>query len=97
MSGERGGLLSAGVDFDLFYQELEVACQAGASGFLAGRALWQEAARMTSRHERSTFLETTVITRLESLTKLANSYGIPWYTKLGASEVDENWHQAYLS
>lgn len=88
-------LLSAGVDFDLFYQEVEVACQAGASGFLAGRALWQEAARMSSRHERSTFLETTVITRLESLSKLADSYGVPWYNKLGASEVDESWHCDY--
>ncbi len=88
-------LLSAGVDFDLFYQELEVACQAGASGFLAGRALWQEAAQISSRHERSTFLETTVITRLESLSKLANSYGVPWHDKLGASEVDENWHRHY--
>ncbi|GAI65110.1 unnamed protein product, partial [marine sediment metagenome] len=30
----------------LFYQEVELACQAGASGFLAGRALWQEATQI---------------------------------------------------
>ena len=88
-------LLSAGVNFDLFYQEVEVACRAGASGFLAGRALWQEATQISSRQERLSFLETTVITRLESLSKLANSYGVPWYDKLGAGEVEETWHCNY--
>jgi tagatose 1,6-diphosphate aldolase len=88
-------LLSAGVNFDLFYQEVEVACRAGASGFLAGRALWQEATQISSRQERLSFLETTVITRFEGLSKLANSYGVPWYDKLGADEVDEDWHCRY--
>jgi tagatose 1,6-diphosphate aldolase len=88
-------LLSAGVNFDLFYQEVEVACRAGASGFLAGRALWQEATQISSRQERLSFLETTVITRFESLSKLANSYGVPWYDKLGADEVEETWHCNY--
>ena len=88
-------ILSAGVNFGLFYQEVELACQAGASGFLAGRALWQEATQINSRQERLAFLETTVVKRLESLTKIANGYGTPWHTKLGASQVDENWHQCY--
>jgi tagatose 1,6-diphosphate aldolase len=88
-------LLSAGVNFDLFYQEVEVACQAGASGFLAGRALWQEATLMSSPQERLSFLDTTVIARLQSLTKLANSYGVPWYNKLAPTEVDEEWHRHY--
>ena len=88
-------ILSAGVNFDLFYKQVEIACQAGASGFLAGRALWQEAAQMSSRQERLTFLEGTVIRRLESLTKVANKYGTPWHTKLEANKVDENWYRAY--
>jgi tagatose 1,6-diphosphate aldolase len=88
-------ILSAGVNFKLFYQEVEIACQAGASGFLAGRALWQEATQIDSRQERLTFLETTVVKRLESLTELANAYGTAWHTKLEASEVDENWYRTY--
>jgi len=88
-------ILSAGVNFEIFYREVEIACQAGASGFLAGRALWQEATQISSRQERLKFLETTVIKRLESLTELANKYGTPWHTKLEASEVDESWHRAY--
>jgi len=88
-------ILSAGVNFELFYQEVELACRAGASGFLAGRALWQEATQIKSREERLNFLETTVVSRLESLTELANAYGTPWYARLEAGEVDENWHRRY--
>jgi tagatose 1,6-diphosphate aldolase len=88
-------ILSAGVNFELFYQEVELACRAGASGFLAGRALWQEATQLKSREERLKFLETTVVSRLESLTELANAYGTPWYARLEAGEVDENWHRRY--
>ena len=88
-------ILSAGVTFDLFYKQVEIACQAGASGFLAGRALWQEAAQASSRQERLEFLETTVVKRLESLTQLAHAYGTPWHAKLEASEVNEHWYRAY--
>jgi len=89
-------ILSAGVNFELFYQEVELACQAGASGFLAGRALWQEATQLGSREERLKFLETTVVNRLSSLTDLANTYGTPWYARLEASKVDESWHRSYI-
>ena len=41
-------LLSAGVDFDQFKPQAQVACECGASGFLAGRAIWKEAARDVS-------------------------------------------------
>ncbi len=88
-------ILSAGVSFELFYRQVEIACQAGASGFLAGRALWQEATQASSRQERLKFLETTVVERLENLTKVANKYATPWHTKLEASQVDENWYRAY--
>jgi tagatose 1,6-diphosphate aldolase len=88
-------ILSAGVNFELFCQEVELACRAGASGFLAGRALWQEATQIKSREKRLKFLETTVVNRLESLTELANAYGAPWYARLEASKVDESWHRRY--
>jgi tagatose 1,6-diphosphate aldolase len=88
-------ILSAGVNYDIFCQQVEIACRAGASGFLAGRALWQEATQIGSQRERLNFLETAVVERLMSLTELANAYGTPWYTKFEASEVDENWHRNY--
>ena len=40
-------LLSAGVDFEQFKPQAQVACENGASGFLAGRAIWKEAAAMS--------------------------------------------------
>jgi tagatose 1,6-diphosphate aldolase len=36
-------LLSAGVDYDTFFKQLRIACEAGASGAMAGRAVWKEA------------------------------------------------------
>src|SRR5205807_10128576 len=35
-------VLSAGADFDVFRGLVEIACQGGASGFLAGRAIWKD-------------------------------------------------------
>ncbi len=35
-------LLSAGVDFDTYTRQLTVACEAGASGFVVGRAVWND-------------------------------------------------------
>ena len=37
-------ILSEGSDFELFRDQLRLACRAGASGFLGGRAVWREAA-----------------------------------------------------
>jgi len=88
-------ILSAGVNFEFFYQEVELACQAGASGFLAGRALWQEATHINSRQERLKFLGTTVVKRLKSLAELANTCGTPWYARVQAAKVNENWYRNY--
>ncbi len=88
-------ILSAGVNFESFQREVELACRAGASGFLAGRALWQEATQINSRQERLAFMETTVVKRLESLTRIADDYGTPWYSRLKAAEVTEHWHCSY--
>lgn len=93
-------ILSGGVDFETFYQQVEIACKAGASGFLAGRALWQDATPIASRKERMRFLKTVVKDRLLTLTKLANTYGTPWYAKLGLKEgnlspVSGDWYKTY--
>lgn len=93
-------LLSAGVDFDSFKKQVEVACKAGASGFLAGRALWQEGAKIRSRKERTNFFRNTAAPRLKELAEIAHRYGIPWYVKLGAEDgkfpvVAEGWYRTY--
>jgi tagatose 1,6-diphosphate aldolase len=93
-------LLSAGVDFNSFRKQVEIACKAGASGFLAGRALWQEGAQIRSREERMNFFQNTAAPRLKELAEIADSYGKPWYSRLGAENgkfapVTEGWYRSY--
>lgn len=93
-------ILSAGVDFDLFHQQVEIACRAGASGFLAGRAIWKEAMPITDKEERVRFLSTTAVDRMEKLNALANKYAPPWYKKYGLkadklASISEGWYQSY--
>ncbi|MGQ9546542.1 MAG: tagatose 1,6-diphosphate aldolase [Dehalococcoidia bacterium] len=93
-------LLSAGVDFNSFKKQVEIACKAGASGFLAGRALWQEGAQIGSRKERMNFFRNTAAPRLKELADIADRYGKPWYSKLGAVDgkfapLAEGWYRTY--
>ncbi len=70
-------LLSAGVDFEQFKPQLEVACQSGASGFLAGRAIWKEAVVMSAA-ERADFLREVARPRLHQLLWIAEREARPW-------------------
>jgi tagatose 1,6-diphosphate aldolase len=93
-------LLSAGVDFDSFEKQVKIACKAGASGFLAGRALWQEGAQIASREARMMFFQNTTAPRLQELAEIANSHGKPWYFKLEAENgkftpLVEGWYRSY--
>jgi tagatose 1,6-diphosphate aldolase len=93
-------LLSAGVDFESFRKQVKIACKAGASGFLAGRALWQEGAQIRSRDERMNFFQNTAAPRLKELAEIADIYGKPWYSSLGAENgkfapVTEGWYRGY--
>jgi tagatose 1,6-diphosphate aldolase len=93
-------LLSAGVDFESFKKQVELACKAGASGFLAGRALWQEGARIPLREERMDFFQNTAAPRLRDLAVISDTYGKPWYLKLGGKDGEfaalaEGWYRSY--
>jgi tagatose 1,6-diphosphate aldolase len=93
-------LLSAGADFACFKKEVEIACKNGASGFMAGRALWQEAARISSREDRRSFFNNQTLARLGELTGMADEWGTPWYIKAGYpdgrfAELSESWYKTY--
>ena len=93
-------LLSAGVAFDSFEKQVQIACKAGACGFLAGRALWQEGARIRSRGERMRFFENTAATRLKKLAEIADSYGRPWHSRRVTENgtfapITEGWYRNY--
>ena len=93
-------VLSAAVDFELFCQQVEIACQGGASGFLAGRAIWQEAISIDKAKERIKFLATVGADRLKKLNEIAAKYATSWYKKLGLTGGElaptaEGWYQEY--
>ena len=93
-------LLSAGANFETFKKQVEIACKAGASGFLAGRALWQEGSKIRSREERMNFFETTAAPRVRELAELVSQYGKPWYVKFSSEKgtfevIDGYWYQKY--
>jgi tagatose 1,6-diphosphate aldolase len=87
-------LLSAGVSFNVFAKQTQIACEAGASGFLAGRAIWQEVVTMNDE-QRQQFLSDVGTSRLRQLSEIATKYAQPWtkyYTPLPATS---DWHKSY--
>jgi tagatose 1,6-diphosphate aldolase len=93
-------LLSAGVDFDYFYRQVEIGCKAGASGFIGGRAIWQEAMSIDNAIQRRHYLSTVAADRLKRLTEVAVKYAVPWYKKLGMAadslaDISEGWYLNY--
>lgn len=89
-------LLSAGVTFAQFEQQTIIACQAGASGVLVGRAVWQEATALGDA-DRDYFLRTTATERLARLTAICTQYGRPWtdFHPDPAAGIDETWYKNY--
>lgn len=87
-------LLSAGVDSDVFEKQVQIACESGASGFLAGRAIWKEAIRMTAE-ERVPFLANVAPERLRRLTKISVKYAKPWTDFFAPPAAQEGWYSSY--
>ncbi len=87
-------LLSAGVDFETFEQQARVAFQAGASGFLAGRAIWKECVPM-SAEERAQFLAQTATERVHRLSALAAEFARPWSDFFTPPSASEGWFAGY--
>ncbi len=67
-------ILSEGGDYDLFRRQLQVACRAGASGFLGGRAVWREAATGQGDLEGG-------IARLRELNSIVIAEGVDWRSR----------------
>lgn len=87
-------LLSAGVDFEDFERQLDVALRSGASGYLAGRAIWKESVTMEPG-TRKAFLEDTARTRIERLNKLVDTHAVPWTEYYSYAAADDSWYTSY--
>lgn len=93
-------LLSAGVDYETFKRQVRVACEEGASGFVAGRAIWQEAGALTGEARRA-FLETVATARLSELAEIAEACGTGWPQIYGRANghlqtaLQPDWFRSY--
>jgi len=87
-------LLSAGVDFPTFQRQVEIACQEGASGYLAGRAVWKEAVPLVGE-ARARFLREDAARRLDTLAAIADREGRSWTDFYPPQPVPEGWHRTY--
>jgi sulfofructosephosphate aldolase len=73
-------VLSAGVAIDDFPRGVESACRGGASGFLAGRAMWRDAIGPN----RDAQLREVSVPRLRRLCHVVDELGRPWPEEIGS-------------
>ncbi|HVC31942.1 MAG TPA: tagatose 1,6-diphosphate aldolase [Chloroflexota bacterium] len=93
-------ILSAGANIGPFAQMVEIACRAGASGFLAGRAIWKDYVAIANPAERRDMLGTKAVHNLGMLTHVACRDALPWTRRPGVqlttpAEFPPDWYQSY--
>ena len=98
-------ILSAGVDIEEFIEDVKLATEAGASGFLCGRAIWKEAVPLYPDIDAVIeFLTGEAAANFENSNAAAQS-ALPWFDhkKFGGlqqvrlSQQGENWYADYNS
>jgi sulfofructosephosphate aldolase len=71
-------VLSQGVDQAHFLAAVEAACRGGASGFLAGRALWSD---VVGSDDVIATLRERSVPRLQRLVEVVDEHAQPWGSK----------------
>jgi tagatose-1,6-bisphosphate aldolase len=89
-------LLSAGVDHETFARQAQVACKAGASGILAGRSIWKEAASLQGE-DRADFLFNKAVERARELHDQCRQFARPFSDFYTGFPTDETWYRDYHS
>ncbi|MDQ2849008.1 MAG: tagatose 1,6-diphosphate aldolase [Actinomycetota bacterium] len=91
-------LLSASVGFDAFADQMQIAAAAGASGFMAGRALWGDGVGRLPAEQRRRGAQTAA-DRLDRLAAIVGEYGRPARRRSSVAEsidlLDADWHHRY--
>ncbi len=93
-------ILSAGADIGPFSQMVEIACAAGASGFLAGRAIWKDYVAIADPAQRRAALERKAVHNLGVVTHVAQREALPWTEHRNlelpaASSFSTTWYEQY--
>lgn len=87
-------LLSGGDPFESFVEQVRIACEAGASGFLVGRALWRDVVRARPE-ERTGVLQSVVRPRLSELSAIATQLGTDWADRYDLPSPDSQSFRKY--
>lgn len=91
-------VLSAGVDFEIFTRVVDIACRGGASGFIAGRAIWKDAFKHDTPEAQRKYLQTTGVANLREVSEKAIKSATPWFTRYGVdlrkeAGVGPDWYK----
>jgi tagatose 1,6-diphosphate aldolase len=95
-------LLSAGVDFPAYKQQVEMAVAAGASGVLGGRAFWKEYFQQDGPAAQERFARGEAAERVHQIDEIVKAKAKPWFARYGLSidelhsmRAAEGWHFRY--
>jgi tagatose 1,6-diphosphate aldolase len=95
-------LLSAGVDFPAYKQQVEMAVAAGASGVLGGRAFWKEYFQQDGPAARERFARGEATDRVRQIDEIVKARAKPWFRRYGLTleelhtmRAAEGWHFRY--
>ncbi|MGP6170777.1 tagatose 1,6-diphosphate aldolase [Microbacterium sp. A204] len=90
-------LLSAGVGFDDFALQLEIAAQAGASGYMAGRSVWRDAVSRDA-HARESGIAPAVA-KLDRLREITRAHARPFHPAVSVAQASqampEGWYETW--
>lgn len=86
-------LLSAGVNYETFAKQVEIACEAGACGVIVGRAVWAEAVKLQGE-ARTNFLNTTAVERMKELSAICATHAETWMTCTDPPDASIGWYEA---
>lgn len=82
-------LLSAGVTYEQFHDQVAGACQAGASGFAVGRALWGDYLKASEDEAETAIAE--MLARFRGLCDLTAAHAAGWHGKVAPPATSTDW------
>jgi tagatose 1,6-diphosphate aldolase len=91
-------LLSAGEKFDLFVKQVELSMKAGCSGYMAGRAIFNEYFEQANPDARLKFVQGTGVERMKTLNKIIDQHAKSWLDRYAvkasdlAAAVEPTWY-----
>lgn len=81
-------LLSAGQPYDQFRSQVEQSMSSGASGIMAGRAIFNDYFAIKDFKEREKFLVTTAVQRMQELGEIVENKAVGWLDRYSLSSAD---------